>query len=205
MRQTRTHVTRAATVSNKRRAYQRADVSDERDAAVRERDCVQQVLAAMKDVTPEDVVAAVAENDRLTRVMSEAINKWQADAKAVVKMSGCEWCDEMWFKLDGSTKDEIRDVALGHVEKCKANPVRIERDRLRKANAAMAARLELVRDNHDNLLARCAKDERERIAAWLERREEVAARAGTTAEDYLINVAHAIRSNAHATDEEKCR
>ncbi len=43
---------------------------------------------------------------------------------------------------------------------------------------------------------RIERDTAEQIAAWLDRRDESGARAGTTADDYLHNVARDIRTGA---------
>ena len=86
-------------------------------------------LEAAQQVSPADLIDAVDENNRLTKAFSDALNKLPAGL--TLKLSGCEWCEEMWPHLDGQPREETLRWARKHAFTCENHPLRIERDALR--------------------------------------------------------------------------
>jgi regulator of replication initiation timing len=151
-----------------------------------ERDEARQTIAAMKDVTPDDVANVVdennqleAENTRLRKTISDALAKWEKDAKAVVSSASCSWCDERWLQTAGMPSEEARRIARDHAYRCTRHPLKIERDSALADLAACRAERDDIRrtledlsddgvEYEHDLIANIERDTAEAIAVWLE-------------------------------------
>jgi hypothetical protein len=154
-----------------------------------------------------DVTTQRAEKaEQLLGFSREGVTHWTKGAERLMAERDAAFADAAkwtaaWFELAAE-----RDVIARELDAARDEYDQYVKER--RNHDATREKLSEVRDQMLSLATmaatsaakerdQAAATERERIAQWLDRREEIAARAGTTAEDYLRNVAIAIRAGAH--------
>lgn len=158
----------------------RANRTYERDAARSEVDQLRaenKRLAALAAVSPDDIAAVVAENDRMHAAFDRALKTLHGDKPHVLSVA-CTWCGQHWPKLAGESYEETRRHTNAHAEICPANEIRIERDRLREqvhvltaANRAAELRMSLAideRNRFESAVDQLRSDSERRIDALVQ-------------------------------------
>ena len=98
----------------------------------KENEQLREFIAASKEVaTARDVMWFEEENKRMRGAFKAMIDTVKAGGALEMKMSGCEWCGDVWPKPEPANLDHVMERARRHVFACPAHPLRIERDALR--------------------------------------------------------------------------
>lgn len=79
----------------------------------------------------KNIDAIVADNERMRDAFQKMVEQFKASGHVAFNFSGCEWCGAVWPKSETQSFDETLKLAAGHVEVCKKNPVKNDRDELR--------------------------------------------------------------------------
>lgn len=97
-----------------------------------ENEQLRQFIAASKDVLASITIEeAIAELDDLRARCTAAMDQLTATGR--IEYGGCPFCDETWPHYPEATKEERCAIAAKHDARCSKNPLRIERDALRRA------------------------------------------------------------------------
>lgn len=89
-----------------------------------------ELVAASREVNDATSIAEVEhENERMRATFQRAIDEAQASGMFRINFSGCEWCEEVWPKVDDQTIEETRAKAEAHARSCKKNPMAALREK----------------------------------------------------------------------------
>ena len=116
-----------------------------RDAvASRDREIVamRELIDASREVAEAaDVFSLRSEIDRMRLAFRQMVDKFAGGVGFQINFSGCEWCEEIWPKVEGQSVEQTREVALLHVRHCAKNPIAAELDALREKADAVVERM----------------------------------------------------------------
>ncbi len=96
-------------------------------------------LRALATISPEDIKAAVTENDRLRKAFSDLIAKLTTGS--TLNYLTCTYCGKNQLREDHEGADDVKRIATEHARQCAEHPLRQERDRLHATIRALVTHL----------------------------------------------------------------